>query len=235
MATRSKAWRWTKRIVLGLIAFVVVAVGAVLAILHTDWGRGIAKDQIESRLNDVFVGGGTIGKLEGSVLGKMTLRDVVLNGPDKKPAISIKKIEIGLGILPLFSKQARIKDLHIEELDIDIRRDPDGAMQTSRLFKPGPKSGWAVVIPELVVTRAHVRVQGAAGAEDVNLDDAHISGNIDMPSNDPLDASVLVMATWRERAAPIWIDTNIHNDDSVVTIPSLIARVGDVNKRRSSS
>ena len=39
----SKAWRWTKRIVLGLIAFVVVAVGVVLAILHTDWGRGIAK------------------------------------------------------------------------------------------------------------------------------------------------------------------------------------------------
>ena len=224
----SKAWRWTKRIVIGLVAFVVVAVGVVLAILHTDWGRGVARGQIEARLNDAFVGGASIGSLEGSVLGDMVLRDVVLNGPDKKPAITIKKLKLGVGILPLFSKQARVKDLHLEDVEIDIRRDPDGVLQTSRMFKPGPKSGWAVVIPELVVARAHVRIQGANGAEDLNLDDIHLSGDIDMPSNDPLDANLLVMANWRERAAPVWLDTNIHNDDSVVTVPSLVARVGEV-------
>lgn len=228
MSSKSKAWRWTKRIVLGLIAFLVVTVGVVLAILHTDWGRGIVKNQVQARLNDMFIGGASIGALEGSVLGKMTLRDIVLNGPDKQPAIKIKKLEVGLGIMPLFSKQARVLDLRIEDLDVDLKRDPDGSLQVGRMIKPGPNSGWAVVIPDVVVARGHVRLQGAQGAEDLNLDNIHIAGKVDMPSNAPLDASVLVMANWRERAAPLWIDTSIHNDDSVVTVPSLIARAGDV-------
>ena len=225
----SKPWRWTKRIVLGLVAFVVVAVGVVLAILHTDWGRGIARGQIEARMNDIFVGGAKIGSLDGSVLGDMVLRDIVINGPDGKPAITIKKLTLGVGILPLFSQQARVKDLHVEDVDVDLRRDPDGTLQVARMMKPSDtKSAWAVVIPELVVSRAHVRIEGANGAEDMNFDDIHISGDVDMPADEPLDANALLMATWRERAAPIWLDTNIHNATDVLTVSSLLARVGEV-------
>ncbi|MDQ3337046.1 MAG: translocation/assembly module TamB domain-containing protein [Myxococcota bacterium] len=225
----SKPWRWTKRILLGLVAFVVVAVGVVLAVLHTDWGRGIARDQIEARMNDVFVGGAKIGSLEGSVLGDMILRDIVINGPDKKPAITIKKLTLGVGILPLFSQQARVKDLHLEDVEVDLRRDPDGVLQIHRMLKPSDtQSPWTVMIPELVVARAHVRIEGAAGAEDMNIDDIHISGDVHMPAEEPLDANLLLMASWRERAAPIWLDTNIHNDTDVLTVSSLLARVGEV-------
>ncbi|HLL23223.1 MAG TPA: translocation/assembly module TamB domain-containing protein [Kofleriaceae bacterium] len=224
-----KALRWTKRIVLGVLAFVVVAVGVVLGVLHTDWGRDLARAQIEARMNAAFIGGAKIGSMEGSVLGDLVLRDVVLNGPDKKPAITIKKLTLGVPILPLFSKQARVKDLHAEDVDIDLRRDPDGTLQVSRMVKPsGESSGFSVMIPELLVSRAHVRLAGANGAEDMNLDNIHISGDVAMPADEPLEANVLVMAQWRERGAPIWVDTNLRNDAELVTVPSLIARVGDV-------
>ena len=225
----SKAWRWSKRIVLGLIAFVILAVGVVLAVLHTDWGRETVRKQIEARLDQTFVGGASIGELDGSVLGTIVLRDVVLNGPDGKPAITIDKLSLGVPVMPLVSKQIRVTDLHAEGVDVDLRRDPDGQLQASRMIRPGPKSGFAVDIPELEISDAHVRVEGTRGSEDMNFDNIHIAGDLRMPTDEPLEANLLAMAHWRERNAPIWLDTNLRNDDETLTIGSLIASVGDVH------
>jgi translocation and assembly module TamB len=197
--------------------------------LHTNWGRGVAREQVEARLNEAFVGGASIGRLEGSVLGTMIVRDVVLNGPDGKPAVTVKKLTLGVGVLPLFSKQARIASLTAEDVDIDLRRDANGQLQIANMIRPGPKSGWAVQIPTLVVRRAHVKLHGANGAEDLDVDDLHISGRVHMPANEPLEAGAIVTATWRQRNAPIFVDANVINADDRLTIPSLIARLGDVN------
>lgn len=226
----SAAWRWTRRIVLVLAAFVIVAVGAVLALLHTDWGRDVAREQIEARLADTFTGGARIGSLEGSVLGDLVLRDVVIDGPDGKPAITIDKLTLGVGLLPLLSKEARLTKLHAEGVDVDLRRDPDGTLQAARLLRPSEQeSRWSVEIPELVISDAHVRLAGAGGAEDTNVDAVHLAGGIAKPAGAPLDARLLAMGTWRERGAPVWLDAVLTNDDEVLTVPSLIASVGDVH------
>jgi hypothetical protein len=201
----------------------------VLIILHTDWGRNIARSQVEARMNQAFTGGAKIGSLDGSVLGTMVLRDVVINGPDKKPAITIKKLSLGLGILPLFSKQARVKNVRAEDVVIDLRREPDGQLQTAHMVRTNKeKSGWALQIPEVVITNARVRVQGANGAEDINLDNVNLAAGVNMPTDGPVRANVLVMARWRERDAPIWLDAIVRNDDEALTVGSLLARVGDV-------
>jgi len=220
------AWRWSKRIVLGLLALVVVAVAGVLIVLHTDFGRGIARTQIEARLNTTFVGGASLGAVEGSPLGELVLRDLVINGPDHEPAITVKKATLELGLLPLFSKQIRVAGLHVEDVDVDLRRFPNGELQIAKLTRPGPKSGFAVQIPELRIDRAHVRFD--SGTEIMNFDDLHIRGAASKPLHDPMAANLLVHGRWREREAPIWIDTIVRNSWEVLAVPSTIARVGDV-------
>ncbi|MBA3817841.1 MAG: translocation/assembly module TamB domain-containing protein [Deltaproteobacteria bacterium] len=209
-----------------MVSVVVLAVAAVLVILHTNWGRDLARGQIEAQLNNTFVGGVTIGALEGSPLGELVIRDLVINGPDRKPAISIKKLTLEVGLLALTSKQAKLETLHAEDVDVDLRRDPDGSLQITRLMKPGPKSGWEVELPKLIVERAHVRYD--SGTEIMNFDQLAITGGAHMPANEPLAANLLVHGTWRERNAPIWVDTIVRNDSKELSIPSTLARVGDV-------
>jgi len=146
------------RIVLGFLALVVIGVATILIVLHTDWGRGIVRGQVEAKLNDMFVGGAKVGRIEGSALGELRLLDVVINGPDHKPAITVKTLRLHLGVLPLVSHQAVVSGLVAEDVDIDLRRDPDGQLQASRMMRKQDKSSWSVVIPDLQVKRAHVQV-----------------------------------------------------------------------------
>jgi translocation and assembly module TamB len=224
----SKPVRWIKRILLGTLGLVVVVVATALIVLHTDWGRGIVRSQVEARLNQMIVGGAKVGKIEGSALGELTVHDVVLNGPDKKPAISIKKLKLRLGIAPLLSNQVRIGGLVAEDVDVDLRRDPDGVLQITRLTRPGPKSNWSIEIPTITVHRAHVRFDPGSGQELVNLDGIEIVGAAKIPANGPLDASIDLEAMWRERKAPIVVTTEVHKDPEVISVPTLVASVGAV-------
>ena len=74
------ALRWIRRVIVGVLALAVVAVIAVVIILHTDWGRDLLRRQVEAQLQAKLPGGATIGKLEGSVFGELVVRDIELDG-----------------------------------------------------------------------------------------------------------------------------------------------------------
>jgi hypothetical protein len=224
----SKPVRWIKRILLGTLGLVVIAVATVLIVMHTDWGRGIVRSQVEASLDQMIVGGAKVGKIEGSALGELTVHDVVLNGPDKKPAITIKKLRLRLGIAPLFSSRVRIGGLVAEDVDVDLRRDPDGVLQITRLTRPGPKSKWSIDIPSITVHRAHVRFDPGQGRELINLDGIEIVGAAKMPVDGPIDASIDLKAIWRERKMPIVVTTAIHKDPEGISVPVLAASVGGI-------
>ena len=226
--TRWRGWRWLKRGTLGLLAFVIVALGAALIAMHTRWGRGVMRAQVEARLNAIFAGGATLGTIEGSPFSELILHDVVLNGPDRKPAISVKTLRVAVGILPLLSHQARVMGVIAEDVDVDLRRDPDGTLQIQRLLVPGPKSGWSVALPRIQLRRAHVRVD--TGQEVMNFDGLAIDARARLPHAGPLDASLELTGTWRERAgAPLTVRAVVHNDERGLVVPSLLAIAGDVS------
>ena len=228
----SSAWRWTRRIVLGLFAFVLLAVGAVLVVLHTDYGRDLVRARVEGKLDTTFVGGGSIGKLEGSLFGELVALDVVINGPDGKPAIRIKRLRLELGLLPLASHELRISGLVADDVEVDLRRGEHGELQLTHLLRPNPESTWSVELRDLTVHRAHLAYD--AGTEILNLDAIEIRGAAHLPHDQPLDASVEITGRWRERAAPVRIATTVHaelagQEGATLTIPTLVANVGDVS------
>lgn len=156
-------------VMLGLLAVVVTVVGAALIIIHTDWGREKVRQQVEASLNDTFVGGASIGRLEGSPFGELVVRDLVINGPSGKPAITAKTVRLDLALLPLISKEARLSTLILEDAEVLLDRNERGELEIANLTKPGPKSGWSTELSDVRIHRAHVSYDTGQG-ERVNLD-----------------------------------------------------------------
>ena len=192
-----RGWRWILRGALGLVALLVILVGGALAAIHTDWGRGIVRTQVEKQLQGMFTGGASLGKIEGSPFTELIVHDLVINGPDKKPAISVKTVKVAVGILPLLSHQARVLGVRAEDVDVDLKRDASGNLQIANLMIPGPKGTWSVALPRIAVRRAHVRFD--AGSEVMNFDGLDIDARASMPHDGPLDAGVELHGAWRER------------------------------------
>ncbi len=218
--------RWIKRGVLALFGLIVVAIVAVVIIIHTSFGREIVRSQIESQLNGIFMGGGSVGKVEGSPFTKLVLTDFVINGPDGKPAISVKKLTIGLALTALVSKRADLTSVTIDGLDVRLARNQDGSLQIANLLKPQPSSGWSVNIPDLQVHHGHVVYD--TGTEWMNADAIDLYGAIHMPFQGVLSANVTVHGAWRERAVGLDLTTVLTLFGDKLSLPSLIARAGVV-------
>ena len=225
---RWRGWRWIKRGTLGLVAVVAFAVILVVAAVHTAWGREVLRAQIEHRLQRTFTGGASLGRVEGSPFGELTLHDVVIRGPDRRPAISVKTLALELGMLPLLAHQVRVASVVAEDLEIDLGRDPDGELSIKRLLRPGPTSAWSVALPSLAVRRAHLRFD--AGTQVMNFDQVSLDGWATLPRDGPIDASLEATGTWRERAAAsLALKGVIHTDPRGLAIPYLTVRAGDVS------
>ncbi len=224
----SRAWTWIKRIVLGFGAVFVVAVVAVLVTIHTDFGRGLIRTQVEAKLDDMFIGGATVGRIEGSPFSTLTLRDIVIKGPDKKPAITVGTLELKVGLLGLVSKQAKLTGLKAEDVEVILKRDPDGTLQITRMLKPMPSSGWSVDLADLQLHRGHIELDTGTKQGVVNVDALTIYGAAHMPYGKALAANLSIRGSWRERAAGIGIDAVVNTNEGVVGIPSVMAMLGGV-------
>jgi hypothetical protein len=226
--TRWRGWRWIKRGTLGVVAVVVLAVVAAIVAVHTDGGREVLRARVEHQLKTVFTGGASLGRIDGSPFGELTLHDVVIRGPDRRPAISVKRLTIELGLLPLLSHQARVAGIVAEDVDIDLARDADGELSIKHLLRPSPKSAWSVALPKVAIRRGHVRFD--SGTEVMNLDALALDARATMPHDGPIDAGVELTGTWRERAAAgLDLRVVLHADDHGFALPSLSVRAGDVS------
>ncbi len=224
-------WRWVKRIALGLAALIVLVVVGAVAFIHTDYGRETVRQQVEKQLQSTFVGGATIGKLEGSPFGDLVLQDFVINGPDGKPAIKIGTLRTHIRLFDLLKHDIRLDHLMLDRVDVALKRDPDGTYQIAKLIKPSDtKSTWTIVLPVVRVRDAHVMLETAdPEIKTVNLDGVTIDGSALLPPDGARSASLVVAGSWRERKAAFEISSSVADDGSRVVAPALKAVLGGVS------
>ena len=225
--TARRPRRWLKRTAIGAAALVALIALTITLALKTSPGREILRAQVEQRLAATFVGGATLGSLEGNPFGDVTLHDVVINGPDRRPVISVKTLVLEVGILALMSHQARVLALHADGVDVDLRRNAQGELVTQGLTRPGPPSAWSVSLPVVTVRNAHVRFD--TGREVMNFDGVALDGWARLPHGGPVDTGVDLHGTWRERGgAPLVLKTALRSAPDGLVAPYLIAHAGDV-------
>ncbi|MEO8841661.1 MAG: translocation/assembly module TamB domain-containing protein [Kofleriaceae bacterium] len=229
--------RWIKRGALGLLVVLVVAIGGALAFIHTDYGRDQVRGFGNDQLAKLFVGGGTIGHIDGSPFGELILRDVVINGPDHQPAIRAKTVRVSVGIFDLVKHTIKLQDVIAEDVDLAIKREADGSFAMAKLLEPDPnptKSTWNVDLDDIDLVRAHVMID--TGTQDtgvVNLDDVVVLGNLHLHNDGTVLGGLRIGATWRERKAPITILAAVRDDAESTRARHLDVSIGGVSMAAS--
>ncbi|MBA2539321.1 MAG: translocation/assembly module TamB domain-containing protein [Deltaproteobacteria bacterium] len=214
--------RFARRTVLVVFLLALVVTLATLVIIHTGWGRGLVKAQIEATLRSSFAGGATIGELEGSVLGDFTLTNVVLNDLDGKPAITIGTLRGNLALGKLMRKTAELETLQVEDVSIKLGAAP----LTKPVDDPDAEpSAWSVKLPNIDVKRGTVEY---AGVQPVSIDGIAITGALTLAAGGGISATNLaIAATWRERKLPIVVSGGVELDDGV-SLPEMRIKIGDL-------
>jgi hypothetical protein len=154
--------KWIKRIVLGAIILLLLVIGGALIFLHTDYGRDFARRKAETTLISMFPGGAKIGRIEGSVLGTLVIDDLVLNGRDGKPFISVGTARVKIALTGLLSKTVRIDRLDLEDVTFDKHPQPERPPEVPPTPSEAGGSPWTVEIPHATVRRGHVLISSAS-------------------------------------------------------------------------
>ncbi len=228
--------RWVKRISLGLGLLVVAVVVIALSVLHTDYGREKVRAIGNDQLAKLFVGGGSIGKVEGTPFGDLVLRDVVINGPDRKPVITIKKLTATVGVFTLIKRDIKLKEVIAEDVDVAIKREADGSFALANFMtpsdpnEPASKSAWDVDLDDVELIRGHVMVDtGQPDLGVMNFDGVLIDTNGHIHAAGTRNAGLRLVATWRERDAPITILAQVNDDAEQTRASHLEVMVGGVS------
>ena len=214
-----RALRWLRRIVLGFCLLVFVVVGTALAILHTDWGRDRLRGEIESALQDAFPGGAKIGRLEGSVLGEVTLRDIEIDSRDKRPFIEVETLHVHVGLLPLIKKHVRIDSVVAEGVKISIRAQPPAPPKPPSP-EPAAKASWSIKLPDIEVHDGSVSVEDKPVADRIE-----IAASLTIPAGGAIEGDVQLGAFWKDH--PVTVVGSVQSQGAGVVVPAAVAMVGD--------
>ncbi|MGE3546038.1 MAG: translocation/assembly module TamB domain-containing protein [Kofleriaceae bacterium] len=222
-----------KRGALAVVVVVVVLVISALVFTHTDYGRETIRERVEAELDKTFTGGATVGELDGSPLGELTLRHVVINGPDDQPAITIETLRLHIKLFDLLKRDIQLSKLIAEGVDVSIRRDRDGTFQLARLIRPKPADdgggSWTVELPSIRIERAHVAIDtGTPDLQVINLDGLSLTASAHLPARGARSAGLRLQAVWRERNAPLSVAASVRDTGEQLSSPEIDVRLGGV-------
>ncbi|MBV8756688.1 MAG: hypothetical protein JO257_05425, partial [Deltaproteobacteria bacterium] len=221
-----RALRWGQAFFAIVLSLLLVVIAAASFILKTSWGRNLVRKQVEARLNDTFIGGATLGGVHGNPLSELVLDDLVINGPDMKPAITIKTLKVKLPLMPLTSHQLRVDEVIAEDVDILMKKQQTGDYELAHLTKPGPKSTWNIALPDVQVHRGHLKLD--TGSEWIDVDNLELYVDSKMPFAGPIDASISLAGNYRQKQAPIAVGAVVHVGDTATDVRSALISVGKV-------
>lgn len=230
MPAKKRGWRRAARIVgrimLGVTISIFVVIGALLIVLHTDWGRAKLRDQIVAQMDDVFVGGVEIGSLEGSVLGEVVLRDVVIHDREGRAAITIDRLRLEVALTALVQRRIELEHVVAEGVAIDVRRRGDVLNLAGMIRDDGEPSTWSIAITDFAVRDAGIAVD--LGGRLVHFDEVSASGALVAPVDGSITGRIDLAGAWRERAAPITARAELRVTDATIELATAELAIGEV-------
>lgn len=114
-----------RRILAIVIVVLVALIGAVAVFTTTAQFRSFARNQLNSFLEGSFRGTLTIGAVEGSVWGDLSLVDLTLRYHDRT-LVHVPRVHLAYSFLPLLSGTLQIDELSVIRPEIRAHQDAQG-------------------------------------------------------------------------------------------------------------
>ncbi len=223
-----RALRWARRVVLAAVTLALVGGIAAAIALHTDWGRDRVRAQLEAKLWPYFPAGARIGRLEGSVLGDFSLHDIELRDREGRPAVTIARVELNIGLTAWLDDEARLESVIVEGVAIELHQHGGDPPNLATMFEPNADPlTFEVVIERLVVRGAAITIERDGRVD--HLDDVGLEAEARVQQDGAVQARAAVAARWRVRRAPVAISGRFELDpDGAIAVPAAKLVVGGV-------
>ncbi len=179
VAVRRSGWQRARRALLWTLLVLVALVGSALAWVHTASGQEMLRARIEAALAAKLDGSATLGRLDATLLGDVTLHDLVLRDPEGVEVVRLETLELGLDWESLSRPPLRLRSLRLDGLAVNVKQGEDGALNLDRVLRPWlttPREARSVVLERVVVER--VSFDAALPALKLALRDVHLAGRV---------------------------------------------------------
>ena len=225
---RRRALRWAVRGLLGLVVLVLLTMAAAAITLHTAWGRDQIRAQIEAKLKPYFPAGAKVGRLDGSVLGDFSIHDIELTDREGRRAITIERVDLNIELGAWLDDEARIEKMIVDGVNIALHQRGSEPPNVATMFQPNPDPlTFDVILERLEVRNAAISITKDDRVD--HLDALTIDAAVHVGMSGAVDADAKVRGSWRERAAPLVLDTTVAIDPlGVITVPALVVALGGV-------
>ncbi|MBI4529102.1 MAG: translocation/assembly module TamB domain-containing protein [Deltaproteobacteria bacterium] len=190
--TARRLFRWFS---VGLSFLLVLATVSAVIYVHTAQFRELLRRQMIAAVNSSVQGKIAIDRIEGSILGNLTLHQVRLSyeGVD---ILEVPRLKIGYSLIPLLWGRVQIFNFEGFQPQIRLRRDDTGYWNINRALTPiEPKSpdepaGPVVVLDSVGLTGASIDISLSGQAQETYLlRDANLDGRLQIrPEGVNLDA-----------------------------------------------
>ena len=122
----------TLGVVLGLVA---IAVGAVLVLSNTDWGRERVRRQLVSVLGGVAEGGQVrIGRLDGNLLTGATATDISITDSAGAPFLTADSAQLRYDVRGFLRQELHFNDVRLVNALVVLDKPPGGEWNFARIF-----------------------------------------------------------------------------------------------------
>ncbi len=227
-----KILRGTAYGLVGLVTLVLVLLAGAYGLLHTDWGREQVRGQLQKTLAGLFVGKVAVGRVEGDVLGDVTLRDLAIDDADGRPAVRVRALRVGFALFPLLGQTVEVSRLRVEGLRVDGATRADGTINLAGLLKKQEKrqkSTWSVNLRSVEVVDGALALTRPAPDESVHLDAFEVHAQVHLDRDGSIDARTDLAGRWRERDLPLGFSGGVAAPkDRPIHVPLVYAAVGGV-------
>jgi autotransporter translocation and assembly factor TamB len=125
------------RVIVILATALLVIVAAGVLSLHTPLVEGRFCRLLEKTLSSRLNGAVHIGGMKGTYFTEFILEDIVIEGPDQIPVVSIDRFSVRYLISRLFSDTIRVDTTRFDGLRLYLSKTDDGTWNIQHLIKSG--------------------------------------------------------------------------------------------------
>jgi len=129
-----------------IAVFVVLALGAVLFVANSSWGREQVRALVVEQVNEVIEGRLEIARIDGTLLGGPELVEVSLVDLEGRPFLEAERVSVGFSLLPLVRRRVELSHLELVAPRVVLDEPPGEKWNFTRIFDPDPdpdpELGW---------------------------------------------------------------------------------------------
>jgi TamB, inner membrane protein subunit of TAM complex len=224
--------RWRRAVRMAGIAMAVLSAMILLLIggLHTDRARAELRSQLVSALASSFPGGAQLGAVEGSVLGELVLRRLVIFDRLHRPAISIDELRVNLSLPSLLRHTLKLEHVRAEGVTVLAYQEAEQLNLATLLAPSTGPSTWEVALDRFELRRGAItltRSHGVAVAID-HVDDLAVAAALTMTRDGALRVQLKGSARWRERGSLATLSGQLRAQAGAVEIDTAEMTLGDL-------